>query len=275
MPELPEVETVRRQLEKEVVGRRIKSVDVRFSGRLNVSAAEFVRRTTGSRISAAGRRAKLLLLGLSNGETLVTHLKMTGKFLLMPTDAAPTKHDHLIFRLDGGKTLFFRDVRKFGYLRLFKTARLTTDVFDKEGYGPEPLDAKFTVKRLGECLSGSGATRIKPRLMSQTCIAGIGNIYADESLWRSGIRPDRKVSSLKPAELKALHRAIVNSLRASVVRRGTSADDFLDLYGKRGNNAALLKAYGRDGKPCRRCGKPIRKVRFAGRGTHFCANCQS
>lgn len=275
MPELPEVETIRRQLEKEVVGRRIKAVEVRFAGRLNVSAREFVRRTAGARIVSAGRRAKLLLLGLSNGETLASHLKMTGKFLLMPAVAEATKHDHVVFRLNGGKALFFRDVRKFGYLRIFKTAQLAKEVFEKEGYGPEPLEKSFTARRLGECLSGKGAKRIKPRLMSQTCIAGIGNIYADESLWRSGIRPDRKVSSLKLAELKSLHRAIVASLRASVARRGTSADDFLDLYGKRGDNAALLKAYGRVGKPCLRCRKPIRKIRFAGRGTHFCATCQS
>lgn len=274
MPELPEVETIRRQLEKEVVGRRIKAVDVRFAGRLNVSAREFARRVTGARFSAIGRRAKLLLLGLSNGESIATHLKMTGKFLIMPAAAVPTKHDHLVFRLDGGKTLFFRDVRKFGYLRIYRTDRLGAEVYDKEGYGPEPLEREFTAKRFAMCLRGAGATRIKPRLMAQTCIAGIGNIYADESLWRARIKPDRRVSTLKDAEIVALHRAIVASLSASVKRHGTSADDFLDLYGKKGTNAALLKAYGRAGKPCARCRTPIRKIRFAGRGTHFCPKCQ-
>lgn len=274
MPELPEVETIRRQLEKEVVGRRIKAVEIRFAGRLNVSAQDFIRRVTGTRIIAAGRRAKLLLLGLSNGDTLATHLKMTGKYLLHPAAAVPSKHDHVIFRLDGGKALFFRDVRKFGYIRLFKTDRLEEEVFGKEGYGPEPLDPGFTPERFAMCLRGTGATRIKPRLMAQTCIAGIGNIYADESLWRARVRPDRRVKTLSDAEIRALHKAIVASLNESVKRRGTSADDFLDLYGRMGENAARLKVYGRGGKPCPRCKTPLRKIRFAGRGTHFCAKCQ-
>ena len=274
MPELPEVETIRRQMQKALVGRKIVSVKVNFAGRLNVSATEFMRRTSGAKIITAGRRAKLLLLGLSNGETVVAHLKMTGKFLLVPVATVPTKHDHVIFALSGGKKLFFRDVRKFGYLKLIKTAQLETEIFDKEGYGPEPLDPSFTAKKFAMCLRGSGAGRIKPRIMAQTCIAGVGNIYADESLWLSRIRPDRRVASLKDAEISALFRAIQGSLKLSVRLGGTSSDDYLDLHGKKGKNGMKLKVYGRGGKPCPRCRIPIKKVRFAGRGTHFCTKCQ-
>jgi formamidopyrimidine-DNA glycosylase len=261
-------------MQKALAGRKIASVAVRFAGRLNVSAREFVRRVEGARIASVGRRAKLLLVNLSNGETIVTHLKMTGKYLLKPAGTEPTKHSHVVFDLDDGERLLFEDIRKFGYLKLIKTAALEKEVFDKEGYGPEPLDPAFTSARFALCLRGGGAQRIKPRLMAQTCIAGIGNIYADESLWRARIKPDRRVSTLKDAEIAALHDGVQVSLRESLKNRGTSADNFADLYGRPGKNVAKLKVYGREGMACQRCGAPIKKKRFAGRGTHWCGACQ-
>jgi formamidopyrimidine-DNA glycosylase len=274
MPELPEVETIRRQMEKELVGAKILGVDVRFSGRLNVPAAAFKKAVEGSKVVSAGRRAKLLLVGLSNGMTLVAHLKMTGRFLLAKGAVAPGKHAHLVFRLDQGRTLLFEDVRKFGYVKLLRTADLERDVFDKEGYGPEPLDPSFTFDRFRMCVTGRGPKRIKPMLMAQTCIAGIGNIYADEACWRAKVRPDRRISSLKPAELRGLYDGAKAALVEALARRGSSADDYVDLHGRQGENLPFLKVYGREGEKCLRCRGTIAKTRLAGRGTHFCPKCQ-
>jgi formamidopyrimidine-DNA glycosylase len=274
MPELPEVETIRRQMEKEVVGRTVRDAVVRFGGRLNLTPKKFVAAVKGAKIISVGRRAKLLLIGFSNGMTVVTHLKMTGRYLLVPAGAEPSKHVHVVFKLSGGKDLHFEDVRKFGYLRLYPTDELERQVFDKEAYGPEPLEKSFTAERFAMCVRGRAKKRIKPLLMEQMCIAGVGNIYADEALWRAKIRPQRRAGTLSDAELRALHDGVVGSLRESLRRRGTSADSYVDLYGEQGENVPHLSAYGREGKPCRRCGTPIKKISFAGRGTHFCPKCQ-
>ncbi|MFA6603784.1 MAG: bifunctional DNA-formamidopyrimidine glycosylase/DNA-(apurinic or apyrimidinic site) lyase [Patescibacteria group bacterium] len=274
MPELPEVETIRRQLEKEAVGRRIKGVDVRFSGRLNVKPAVLAKALVSSRIIAARRRAKLLFVDFSSGWTLVLHLKMTGRLLLVPAKTRPGKHDHLVFHLNGGRDLFFEDVRKFGYQKLIRTEEVEEAIVVAGDYGPEPLEPGFTLARFTGCLRKFGRKKIKPSLLDQTCLAGIGNIYADESLWRARIRPERRVATLGPAELKALYAGVRDSLKISIRNRGTSADDYLDLYGKKGTNEAALKAYGREGLKCRRCGGLIAKVRLAGRGTHYCPRCQ-
>lgn len=274
MPELPEVETVRRQLEKEVVGRTIKGAVVRYGGRLNVKPAAFVAAVKGTKIVSAGRRAKLLMIGLSNGNTLVTHLKMTGHYLLVPSGTTPGKHVHLVFSLSGGQDLHFEDVRKFGYVRLYRTDEVQRLIDEKEGYGPEPLDPSFTAEKFSMCVRGRAKKRIKPLLMEQTCIAGIGNIYADESLWRARVRPQRRVQTLSSEELRRLHAGIRSSLTESLKRQGTSADNFVDLYGSRGKNVPNLAVYGRGGKACKRCGGTIKKITFAGRGTHFCPKCQ-
>jgi len=274
MPELPEVETIRRQLEREILGAVIRSADVRFAGRLNVSAAVFRRRLAGARIVSVGRRAKLLLVGLSNSWTLAIHLKMTGRLLLVAASAEPTKHVHVVFRLSGGRALFFEDVRKFGFIKVFASGSLEKEVFAKEGYGLEPLAAGFTADKFAGCLGRFSGKRIKPALMDQTCVAGVGNIYADEALWRARVRPDRRTGSLTVAETRGLYRGMLDSLRGSIRRRGTSADDYLDIYGRPGTNARRLEAYGRDGQPCRRCGHKLVKVRLAGRGTHYCPHCQ-
>ncbi len=274
MPELPEVETIRRQLEKEIVGARVKSVEIFFGKRLHPSAAEFRRLTEGARFVSAGRRAKMLLLGLDNGRTIVAHLKMTGRFLLMPPGAAATKHTHVVFGLADGRRLFFEDFRKFGYLKVVPDAEVAAVVVGQSGLGPEPLERSFTPAGLESCLLAHPGRRIKPLLMDQSCVAGVGNIYADESLWRARLRPDRKVKSLKAGDFRRLYQGIVASLRASLKLGGTSADDYLDLYGRQGRNQLQLKAYGRGGERCGRCGGPIRKIRFGGRGTHFCPKCQ-
>jgi len=274
MPELPEVETIRRQLEKEVVGSIIRSVDVRFAGRLNVSPAVLRKRIVGATITAIGRRAKLLLLRFSSGWTLAVHLKMTGRFLLVRSGTEPTKHVHVVFGLSGGRQLFFEDVRKFGFLKMVPTDALGPDLLDKEDYGPEPLGPGFTLNKFAGCLRRFAGKRIKPALMDQTCVAGVGNIYADEALWRAKVRPDRRTGDLTAGEVSGLYRGIRDSLRRSIRDGGTSADDYLDLYGRRGTYARRLRAYGRDGRPCHRCSRKLVKIRLGGRGTHFCPKCQ-
>ncbi len=274
MPELPEVETIRRQLAREVKGSVILSADVRFGKRLNLPADRFAAAVRGARIQDVGRRAKLLVFTLSNGWTMVAHLKMTGRFLLKPEGAEPTKHTHVVFHLSGRRQLFFEDVRKFGFIRLFPSGEVEKAVFQKEKYGPEPLEPSFGFDRFAECLMKRASRRVKPSLMDQTCIAGIGNIYADESLWRAGVRPDRRISSLSPAELRKLYRGILTSFRESIKHHGTSADMYVDLYGRQGTYVRKLRVYGREGQRCYRCGGRIVKVRMGGRGTHFCPKCQ-
>jgi formamidopyrimidine-DNA glycosylase len=292
MPELPEVETIRRQMEKELVGARITGVDVSGawagprpgSGRLNVGARAFANAVAGSRVKAVGRRAKLLLVHLSNGKSLVVHLKMTGRFLLVKGDATPSsakasdgkpgKHTHLVFHLSGKRVLFFEDVRKFGFVKLFRTDELDKKVFDKENYGPEPLAKDFTFARFRMCATGNGPKRVKPMLMAQSCIAGVGNIYADESCWSAGVLPTRATASLSEKELRGVYDGVRRNLSEAVKVRGSSADDYVDLYGRKGEYVPRLKVYGREGMKCIRCGGTVKKIRFAGRGTHFCPGCQ-
>lgn len=274
MPELPEVETLRRQMEKALVGRRIKGVDARFGRKIFPSGGALVRAASGAKFKGFGRRAKLLLAHLSNGWTIVTHLKMTGSYLLKKEGEAPTKHTHVVFHLDKKEQLWFEDVRKFGFLKIVKTADLEKDVFDKEGYGPEPLDASFTFKRFKMCVTGRPQKKIKPLLLDQGCVAGIGNIYADESCWYAKVHPERTVGSLSEAELKSVYKGIVKVLRASITRLGSSSDSYRDLYGEKGGNAPHLWVYGREGKPCLRCGTPLEKTRVASRGTQSCLVCQ-
>ncbi len=154
MPELPEVETLRRQMENALTGRTIKRVEVRFGGKILPSTSALIRAATGTRFKTFGRRAKLLLAHLSNGWTIITHLKMTGSYLLKKEGEVPTKHAHVVFYLDKKEQLWFEDVRKFGFLKLVKTKDLEKDVFEKEGYGPEPLDQAFTFKRFKMCVTG-------------------------------------------------------------------------------------------------------------------------
>lgn len=274
MPELPEVETLKRQMERALAGRKILGVDVRFGRKIFPSAAALTRAAIGARFKAFGRRAKLLLLRLSSGWTIVTHLKMTGSYLLKKAGEAPTKHVHVVFHLDKKAQLWFADVRKFGFLKLVKTADLERQVFDKEGYGPEPLDPAFTFEKFKMCVGSRPGKKIKPLLMEQTCIAGIGNIYADEACWYAKVHPERTVGSLSDKELKGVYAGAIASLRAAIQRLGSSADNYRDLYGRKGGNVPHLWAYGRDGQPCRRCGTPLKKIWVAQRGAHYCPKCQ-
>ena len=268
MPELPEVETIRRQMTSELAGKKIRKIVIRFSGRIRPSAGALALALNGADILSIKRRAKLLILNFSGGWTLVTHLKMTGKFLLKPRGALPGNHTHVIFQLSNAQDLWFDDVRKFGYLKLVRTEDLESEIIGPERYGPEPLEPTFTEKLFGNCLASRGKKKIKPLLMDQTCVAGIGNIYADEACFRAGIRPTRRVNSLSLKEFKALYRGILGALKDSLKYHGASASDYLDLYGKKGQTVQHLFVYGR--KQCRRCRGALKKIRLGSRSAHFC-----
>ncbi len=273
MPELPEVETVRRQLAKEVVGRTVKSVEVNFAGRLNVSARSFSSLLRGHKLESVRRRAKLLILEFSGGVVLLAHLKMTGAFRLVTKGGKAGKHDHVAFRLDGEHDMFFSDPRKFGYLRIYKSGEALKEI-ERMNYGPEPLEAGFTPAVLQSCLLRHPKMKVKQALLDQKCVAGIGNIYADETLWQAKVAPTRTVADLKQKDIGLLRDAIVDVLKKSVRRRGTSSDDFRDVFGRKGGNGPHLQAYGRAGEKCFRCDGEISKIRLAGRGTNFCPKCQ-
>ena len=272
MPELPEVETVVRRLREPIVGRTIVGVSLdwnRMVGR--PTPAEFRRRLSGLTVLSIDRRAKYLVFALSERpaptatptQFLLIHLKMSGRLNVVAGDEPFNKHDHVIFDLDDGRQLRFNDVRKFGRVYLLNDPE---EVNGK--HGPEPLDPAFTLPKFRKLVkSRSGA--IKPLLLNQTFLAGIGNIYADESLWRAKIHPQRKVDSLKAAEVAALYRSIRQTLRQAIHDQGTDAGDGVIAGGD-----YRPRVYGREGQPCRRCHQPIHKTIVGQRGTHYCARCQ-
>lgn len=268
MPELPEVETVRCQLHDRLAGRVIRGVQILRTGREFPAGEEFVARVAGRRIAAVERRAKVLVWRLDSGDVLLGHLKMTGKFLFVASEYLPTKHDCLIFDIDG-QSVVWSDVRRFGYLRVHDTDE-TAHILSL--YGPEPLET--SAKDLAERLLTPQTRKIKAALLDQTTIAGIGNIYADEACHRAGIRPMRRLSTLTAADRLRLAEEIRIVLAESLAQKGTSSNDYVDTDGERGGFLSLLRVYGRTNEPCRTCQTSITKIVLGGRGTHYCSKCQ-
>jgi formamidopyrimidine-DNA glycosylase len=272
VPELPEVEVIRRALVPWVVGRRIEEVQIveprltrRHGTPQGVSAA-----VTGRTVAGLGRRGKCVLFDLG-GESLIVRLGMTGQLLWWETDAQfrPDGHTHAHLRFSGGGVLSYRDIRKFGEMILLPTAAVESAL----RIGVEPLDSGFTVEALESLCRGS-SMRVKCFLLDQRKIAGIGNIYADEALFRAGIRPTRRASSLRSKEIGALRREIRAVLRTAIRYRGSSISDYRDPCGDPGDFAPLHRVYHRHGTPCVACGTTIRRIVLGQRGTHFCPTCQ-
>jgi len=265
VPELPEVETIRRDLTKKIVGKKITAViapDPRVIK--EPSAAAFAKGLKGETIQAILRRAKLLIVQLKADKFLIIHLRLTG-WLLYPE---PDPKARVVFKFGDGTCLNYMDSRLLGELRLRKTWQ---DLKFVQELGPEPFDLK--AQEFCRMLEGK-TTKIKPLLLDQTFIAGIGNIYAQEALFAAGIDPHRPGLSLKNAECLKLHQAIVDVLRAGIKNRGSSIDDYRDTSGAAGGMEKLLKVYGRQGQACVVCKKPLKKIQLAGRGTCFCVACQ-
>jgi formamidopyrimidine-DNA glycosylase len=274
MPELPEVETVRAGLEPKLVGRRLDRVEI-LDPRLTrpVDPAGVAAELEGERVAALGRRGKYLIVRFESGRVLLIHLRMTGQLLHANGDLPPAEdaHRRAVVRLDDGSDVIYRDVRRFGTWELLEPDEL--DRYLAERLGKEPLVRAFTSKRLAEALAGRRAP-VKAVLLDQRRIAGVGNIYADEALWRAGIHPLRSASELEADEVAALHRGVRAALRAGIARQGATLRNYRTSDGSPGRMQEEFKVYGRAGEPCERCGTPVEKIRAAGRGTWYCPLCQ-
>jgi formamidopyrimidine-DNA glycosylase len=274
VPELPEVETVRARLEPKLVGRRLERVEI-YDPRLTrpFDPAGVAAELEGERIAALDRRGKYLIVRFESGRVLVIHLRMTGNLLHDNGDSASVddRHHRAVVRLDDGSDVVYRDMRRFGTWLLVESHELEPYLDDR--VGGEPLARSFTAKQLKAMLSGRKAP-IKAALLDQRRLAGVGNIYADEALWRGRVHPLTSAGVLDDTELKALHRGIRTALQAGIARQGATLSTYRTPDGTPGRMQHEFKVYGRDGEPCDRCGTPIEKIRAAGRGTWYCPNCQ-
>ncbi len=279
MPELPEVETLKRELSRVLVGKKIK----------NFSAEKFALDLVGKKIESVERRAKILILELSTSQKLeaksylLVHLKMTGQLIYLPASGTkakpvmgghpedPTKYTRAVFQFTDTSQLLFNDLRKFGWLKLVSSSEAAT-ILDR--HGVEPLSRAFTLDKFKEILARYPKRKIKQLLLDQTLIAGLGNIYVDEACFGAYILPTRLVGSLNEQEVADLHQAIIAVLKLSISKKGTSARNYRRSTGEKGGMVALLNVYGRAKLPCKRCAGTIAKIKLNGRGTHFCNSCQ-
>lgn len=297
MPELPEVETIRRDLAESIVGSEIVAVKILYLKTAKNKAAFFVKALVGHKIEEIGRTGKLLSLKIKQkkGEKenlyLLIHLKMTGQLILISKGIKtagghslgggsfessvggdlPNRHTRAIIEFKNGDKLFFNDLRKFGYLKIVTEVELEKII--EVGYGPEPLSAALSVKYLADKLKNK-KTNIKAFLLDQKLIAGLGNIYVDESLFLARIKPTRLANSLKLPEVKNLYLAINKIIKKAIENRGTTFNNYVDSSGRKGNFSRLLNVYGRGKLPCPNCKREIIKTKLAGRGTHYCDYCQ-
>ena len=286
MPELPEVETIRRDLHKVLVGKKITGVVVVHKSPIKGSADKFIKTLLGKKIKDIERIGKLMMLDLSDENFLLVHLKMTGQLIyrhghriiegghnlpVFTEKDLPTKYTLVIWKFNDGGQLYFNDMRKFGYLKI-------VDKEEKEKivakYGIEPLTKNFTLANFRKVL-GKRKTSIKAVLLNQALVAGIGNIYADEICFAAGIRPDSSVAKMGEAEIKKVFTASEAILSKAIAHKGTTFRDYVNAHGGKGNFTDFLKVYQRDGEKCLRCKKGIiTKNKTAGRGSHYCPACQ-
>jgi len=288
MPELPEVETVKRGLSQLLIGKKISSVDYDWNKSFPNAEADVQTFLLNAEMVSVRRRAKVLLIDLDTEYTLVTHLKMTGQLVFRSPDAVfgaghpsaslvgelPDKSTRVTLGFTDGSQLFFNDQRKFGWMRLMPTPEVEElDFFRK--VGPEPLSADFSWKDLRERLQRRANTSIKAALLDQTVIAGIGNIYADESLWGAKIHPATPVKKLSPAKIRLLYEELVFVLELAIEKGGSTDKNYVNAEGKRGSYLSFARVFHRQGQACpRHPDTTILKIRVAGRGTHICPKCQ-
>jgi len=287
MPELPEVETVRRGLEKLIVGKQVVAVVADNAKSFPNAETDVQQFLIGAKITSVRRRAKVLMVDLNNKYTLLIHLKMTGQLVFVddgtrfgaghPTDslihALPDKSTRVTFTFKNGGNLFFNDQRKFGWVRLMPVIEVPNVDFMKK-VGPEPLSESFTAKEFIQRVRRRANTNIKAALLDQTVLAGIGNIYADESLWGAKIHPSTLVKNVSDAKLRTLFKEIQYVLLLAIEKGGSTDRNYVNAEGKKGSYIDFARVFRREGKPCPRCGTTIIKTRVAGRGTHLCPVCQ-
>lgn len=286
MPELPEVETVKRGLAELLPGKVVTAINYDWPKSFPSAKVDVDRFLIGKRINDVTRRAKVLLISLDSDYSLVIHLKMTGQLVFRgeqnfgaghPNDSLigklPDKSTRVTFTFDDNSHLFFNDQRKFGWVRLFPTSEIVNLDFFKK-LGPEPLANSFTVAEFQSRLQRRSNSNIKAVLLDQSVIAGVGNIYADESLWGAKIHPRTLVRNLSKAKIKSLHSELIAVLKLSIEKGGSTDRNYVDAHGKKGSYLTFAKVFRREGLSCPRCGSLIIKIRVAGRGTHICQKCQ-
>lgn len=283
MPELPEVETIKNDLKEKILNKKITETVVRKKGIIRGSALKFSQILENNSFVDIGRIGKLIIFKLNQGGFMLVHLKMTGQLVYEFGSALvagghftdnfqtlPNKHSHVIFKFKDGSELYYNDLRQFGFLEIVD--QKTLEII-KDKYGLEPLTSNFTLENFKKALAGRRVA-VKAALLNQSIIAGIGNIYADEILFAAGIAPYRGVNSLSERELKNIFQAISAILKKAIKYRGTTFSNYVDSSGRKGGFSRFLRAYGRGGQKCHKCGQVIKKVKLAGRGTSYCENCQ-
>lgn len=281
MPELPEVETIRRALQKTLPGQKIRSVDVRVAKLMHGDPKTLKNQT----ITEIDRRSKVLIIQLSKSVLLI-HLKMTGQLIYLPDKGKPVigghpdnayslnlphKHTHIIFKLTHG-TLYFNDLRKFGWIKVYNNLETAAHEFTK--LGPEYTWPEYTLKYLEEKLARRQNITIKQALLEQSLVAGVGNIYADETLFCAKVHPTRKVKDLKPIEIKKIYNCIPQVFELSLKHGGTSSKDYVKPDGTQGTFLKFANVYKRENQACKVCKTPISRIKISGRSSHFCPNCQ-
>ncbi|OHA58913.1 MAG: DNA-formamidopyrimidine glycosylase [Candidatus Vogelbacteria bacterium RIFOXYD1_FULL_44_32] len=287
MPELPEVETVSRQLNKAISGKTFKSVVVHVPKMvLPLSAQDFAQNISKKKVLGVSRRAKIVVISLSGKHFFLVHLKMTGQLIFVPKTGKavvgghpqrdggrnlPNNYTQAEFKFTDGSTLYFNDLRKFGWLKLVTEAEKNIIL---DPHGAEPLDKKFTLNIFTELLTKYPNRTIKQTLFDQHLIAGMGNIYIDEASFLAKVLPTRKIFSLSKSEIEKLYKSMLTVLKLSIKMKGTSARNYVTSTGEKGGFVKYLNVYGRANLPCTTCGTKISKIKHAGRGTHFCEKCQ-
>lgn len=286
MPELPEVETVRRGLQSLIIGKVVKTVTNDNPKSFPNAASDIQQFLIGATVTDVRRRAKVLLIDLSTAYTLVIHLKMTGQMVFVGdvrfgaghpneslVDRLPDRSTRVIFTFTDDSHLYFNDQRKFGWIRLIPTVEVPNIDFMKK-VGPEPLKDTFTADEFAARFARRAKTSIKAALLDQTVIAGIGNIYADESLWGAKIHPQRLVGSITKTEFDRLFKEVREVMNLAIEKGGSTDKNYVNAEGKRGSYLTFARVFRREGQPCPRCGTTIIKTKVAGRGTHICPHCQ-
>ena len=273
MPEAPEVETVRRGLTRLVVGRKVLGTEVRWEKTIGgMAPEEFDAELVGRTIDKVDRRGKYLLFRFSGGLTMVSHLRMEGAYYTVPAGTEPGKHDLVTFHLDEGIDLFYRDTRKFGRMNLVPDGE-ALQVAGLAKIGPEPTEKDLSLAYM-VIEFGKSRMHVKPFLLDQSHIAGLGNIYVDETLWQSQIHPLTAANKLTEDELGRLRENIIHEIARATEHHGTTVHSFTTAFGEAGEFQNELQVYGRVGEPCLRCGHPLEKMKVAQRGTTYCPVCQ-
>lgn len=271
MPELPEVETVRRGLEKLILGKKISRIEVLYPKMIKTDLEEFQKELPSQVIQSMGRRGKYLLFHLTD-RVLISHLRMEGKYFYYPDQVPERKHAHVLIRFEDGGTLVYEDVRKFGTMELL-VPELLESYFISKKLGPEPTEQDFDLLTFQKALKKSKKP-IKTHLLDQTLVAGLGNIYVDEVLWRAMVHPVKSSQKVTKKEAKAIHEQTIRVLEQAVNKGGSTIRSYTNAFGEDGTMQELHQVYDKAGLACSRCGFIIEKIQLGGRGTHFCPRCQ-